>query len=104
MLLPRPSSGSSKHLPDDGQVRVAVAEEATAGRASEVARTQDHELEPVRRDFDEAPLVVDLALPTPVYAAHCQPVRFVEVCDGLIVLALVHLDHEPQVRPVRIHR
>jgi hypothetical protein len=39
-----------------------------------------------------------------MYAADCESVRLVEVSDGLVVLTLLILDHEPVLRIVGINR
>ncbi len=55
-------------------------------------------------NLDRSAVVVDASLDSAMYAADSEPVGLVEVSDGLVVLTLLVLDHEPVYRVVGIDR
>ncbi len=58
----------------------------------------------MRGDQLVAPPVVDRPLLPPVHTADRQPIRFVEMRDGLVMLQLAVLDHEPVPGPIAVDR
>lgn len=70
----------------------------------EVVRLDHEQSQPVGRDLAVAALVVAAPLLTAVDAAHGHDRGLVEVCVGLVVLALAVLDHQPVSWVVGVHR
>lgn len=97
------STGRSERLVEDvaqdGVVGGCVAEQASASVDLEVRGPDDQERQAVGWDLRASTVVVDAALLAAVDAADREPFWLVEVRDGVVVLALVHLDHEVEVLP-----
>ncbi|MDQ0426023.1 hypothetical protein [Cellulomonas iranensis] len=85
-------------------VGLGIPKEATSAVDSELRRADDQERQAVGGDGGPAPLVVEAALLSSVYAADREAFEFVEVGDGVIVLSLVDLDDQRKARPVRVDR